>query len=265
MADVIEGGPRARGVLAPNPGPMTLDGTNTWVLAEPGSSATVVVDPGPLDEGHLRRVADLARSGDRDVAMVVLTHRHHDHTEGARRFSELVDAPVRAADPAYRIGPDGLGDDDLLDVGGLEMRVLATPGHTSDSCCLYLPADGALLTGDTVLGRGTTVLAEPDGRLDDYLATLRRLSAWVTEQGIGVLLPGHGPVRADAGAVLEGYLRHREERLDQVRAAVGAGRTTASEVTAAVYSDIDPAAYPAAEQSVRAQLAYLRDRGELSV
>lgn len=263
MGEVIEGSPRARAVLAPNPGPMTLDGTNTWVLAEPGAPSAVVVDPGPLDEGHLRRVADLARVDGREVAVIVLTHRHHDHTEGAQRFSEMVGAPVRAADPAYRIGPDGLAEGDVLEIGGLEVRVLATPGHTSDSCCLHLPADGVLLTGDTVLGRGTTVLAEPDGRLDDYLATLRRLSAYVTEHGIGVLLPAHGPVRPDAGAVLDGYLRHRQERLEQVRAAVRAGRTTAAEVTAAVYDDIDPAAYPAAEQSVRAQLTYLRDRGEL--
>src|SRR5215510_12813736 len=130
------GTPRATCLLAPNPSPMTLDGTNTWVIAEPGSASVVVVDPGPEDEGHLRRVHAAAVAGDRRVAAILLTHGHPDHSAGAARFAELTGAPVRAADPAQRFGPEGLADGDVVTAPGCELRVVASPGHSADSVCL---------------------------------------------------------------------------------------------------------------------------------
>ena len=243
-------------VLAPNPSPMTLDGTNTWVIAEPGSSAVVVVDPGPDDEGHLRHVLDAACAGDRHVAQVVLTHGHLDHSAGAARFAELSGAPVGALDPGLRLGTEGYGPGDVITAGGCELRVVATPGHTADSVSLLLTADGGLLTGDTVLGRGTTVIAS-DGSLGDYLRTLDELRSLADEAGLRVLLPGHGPLLGDPAGVLDYYIAHRKERLDQVRAAYAAGAHTPAEVVAIVYADVDKSLWPAAEQSVRAQLDYL--------
>lgn len=254
---------RARCLLAPNPSPMTLDGTNTWLLAEPGAGRTVVVDPGPGIEEHLRRVADAAREGGRQVAVVLLTHRHADHTEGAARFAELVGAPMRATDPEFCLGADPLADGETLDVDGLRIGVLATPGHTTDSTSFHLPADRAVLTGDHVLGRGTTVVTHPDGDLGAYLGSLHRLRELVTAQAVTTLLPAHGPMLADPAAVLDGYLAHRAERLDQVRAAVAAGHRTAMDVVRSVYAEVDRRVWPAAEQSVNAQLDYLRARGEL--
>lgn len=251
---------RARCVLAPNPSPMTLDGTNTWVIAEPGSPAVLVVDPGPDDEGHLRRVLDVACAGDRRVARIVLTHGHPDHAAGAARFAELAGAPVAALDPAHRLGGDGFAAGTVLTAGGCEVRVVATPGHTADSLSLLLPADGALLTGDTVLGRGTTVIAE-DGSLGDYLRTLDELRALTDEAGLRVLLPGHGPLLPDPAGALDYYIAHRRERLDQVRAALAAGARTPAEVVAVVYADVDRAVWPAAELSVKAQLDYLNTAG----
>jgi glyoxylase-like metal-dependent hydrolase (beta-lactamase superfamily II) len=137
--------------------------------------------------------------------------------------------------------------------------VVATPGHTADSLSLLLMADGGLLTGDTVLGRGTTVIAG-DGSLGDYLKTLDELRALADEVGLGVLLPGHGPLLADPAGVLDYYIAHRRERLDQVRAALEGGARTPAEVVAVVYADVDRALWPAAEQSVRAQLDYLAGR-----
>ena len=250
------GTPRAWCVLAPNPSPMTLDGTNTWVIAEPGTSAVVVVDPGPDDEGHLRRVLDAARAGDRHVAQVVLTHGHLDHSAGARRFAELSGAPVGALDPGLRLGTEGYGPGDVITAGGCELRVVATPGHTADSLSLLLPADGGLLTGDTVLGRGTTVIAG-DGSLGDYLSTLDELRSLADTAALHVLLPGHGPLLTDPAGVLDYYIAHRKERLDQVRAARAAGASTPTEVVAVVYADVDKSLWPAAELSVRAQLDYL--------
>jgi len=247
---------RARCVLAPNPSPMTLDGTNTWVIAEPGSAAALVVDPGPEDNGHLRRVLDLASVGDRRVAQIVLTHGHPDHAAGAARFAAMTGAPVIALDPAHRLGSEGLSAGDVLTAAGCEVRVVATPGHSADSVSLLLEADGALLTGDTVLGRGTTVIAQ-DGGLGDYLRTLDELRSLAGRAGLRVILPGHGPVLGNPAGVLDYYIAHRRERLDQIRAALAAGARTAAEVVDVVYADTDPAVRDAALRSVRAQLDYL--------
>ncbi|MEH0841428.1 MBL fold metallo-hydrolase [Micromonospora sp. CPCC 205711] len=236
---------------APNPGPMTLDGTNTWVLRAPGAEHAVVVDPGPAHEEHLARIAAHG-----PVGSVLITHGHPDHTEGATRLHELLGgAPVLAADPAHTVGAGPLTPQAALDAAGLTLRLLPTPGHTADSVC-FLAERGderVVLTGDTILGRGTTVVAHPDGHLGDYLTSLELLA---TYRGIPAL-PGHGPALADCGAAAEFYLAHRRARLDQVRAAVAEGATTAPEVVARVYADVDRSLWWAAEWSVRAQLEYL--------
>lgn len=243
-------------VLAPNANLMTLDGTNTWILRS-ASGRSVVVDPGPLDGGHLSRVAEVAG----DVAAVLLTHHHLDHSEAARAFAERVGCGVRALDPAYQLGSEGLGEGDVVAVGDdLEVHVVATPGHTSDSLSFVVPSERAVLTGDTVLGRGTTVVAHPDGELGAYLSSLDRLHALAAEHAIEVVWPGHGPVLSDALGVLDHYIAHRQQRLEQVRGALSVLGSAASarEVVEHVYTDVDPILWGAAELSVRAQLAYLQ-------
>lgn len=129
---------RAVNVLAPNASPMTLDGTNTWIVAEPDSDLAVVIDPGPLDDVHLRAVIDTAERAGRRIALTLLTHGHPDHAEGAARFAELTRTKVRALDPALRLGDEGLGTGDVITTGGLEMYVvptLATPRIRSRSIC----------------------------------------------------------------------------------------------------------------------------------
>jgi glyoxylase-like metal-dependent hydrolase (beta-lactamase superfamily II) len=252
---------RALCVLAPNASPMTLDGTNTWIVAEPDSPLAVVIDPGPQDEAHLANVVAAAEALGKRVALTLLTHGHPDHAEGASRFAELTGTRVRALDPALRLGDEGLAAGDTVTTGGLELRVVATPGHTADSLCFHLPADGAVLTGDTVLGRGTTVVAHPDGRLGDYLDSLRRLQALTVDGGVDTVLPGHGPVLDDARGAVEFYLAHRAHRLAQVESAVEGGLRTPGDVVAHVYADVDRSLWPAAEMSVRAQMDYLHEHG----
>jgi glyoxylase-like metal-dependent hydrolase (beta-lactamase superfamily II) len=244
-------------VLAPNPGPMTLDGTNTWVLGAPGAARAVVVDPGPDDPRHLAAVLAAVEARGARVGLVLLTHAHLDHSEGARSLAARAGVAVRALDPAQRLGTEGLAGGDVVELDGLRVDVVATPGHTADSLSFVLPQAGALLTGDTVLGRGSTVVAHPDGRLGAYLDSLRRLEALAAELSLTELLPGHGPAQHAPLDVVRAYLRHRAERLEQVRAAVAAGAGTAREVVERVYADVPRELWPAAELSVRAQLEYL--------
>ncbi|MCG7607402.1 MULTISPECIES: MBL fold metallo-hydrolase [Mycobacterium] len=237
-------------LLCDNPGLMTLEGTNTWILRAPNSDEIVVVDPGPDDEAHIARIADLGT-----VALVLISHKHEDHTGGIDKLVDATGAVVRSVGSGFLRGLGGpLTDGEVIDAAGLRIKVMATPGHTVDS--LSFVVDDAVLTADTVLGRGTTVIDTEDGSLRDYLESLRRL------QGLGprVVLPGHGPDLPDLRAVTAMYLAHREERLDQVRAALAelGDDAGARQVVEHVYTDVDQKLWDAAEKSVQAQLDYLR-------
>jgi len=243
-------------IRAPNPGAMTLDGTNTWVITD-ASEGALVVDPGPAIESHLEAV--LAATEPRLVS-IVLTHRHLDHSEGAAMLAERAGCGVRAADQQFQIGPDGLNGGQLLTLGAITLEVIETPGHTSDSRSLLVSGPDhvyRLITGDMVLGRGTTVITYPDGDLAAYFLSLDVLEWLVTTRHVIELLPGHGPIVTAPAAWLSFYRTHRKDRLDQVRSALAAGAGTPAEVVAQVYADVDRSLWPAAEQSVQAQLEYL--------
>ncbi|WP_431238507.1 MBL fold metallo-hydrolase [Mycolicibacterium aichiense] len=237
-------------LLCNNPGIMTLDGTNTWVLRGPGSDEMVIVDPGPDDDEHIGRLAELGT-----ISLVLISHKHEDHTGGIDKIVDRTGAVVRSVGSGFLRGLGGpLSDGEVIDAAGLRITVMATPGHTADS--LSFLVDDAVLTADTVLGRGTTVIDDEDGSLTQYLDSLRRL------QGLGprTVLPGHGPDLEDLAAVTTVYLSHREERLDQVRQALRAlgEDATARQVVEHVYTDVDQKLWDAAEKSVRAQMDYLR-------
>jgi glyoxylase-like metal-dependent hydrolase (beta-lactamase superfamily II) len=254
MATVLDLDPRITRVLAPNPSPMTLDGTNTYLLGDPGSGAVAVVDPGPDDADHLARVEEAVATRDAEVAAVLVTHHHHDHTEAAAswaaRFGATLHAPTRAD-----AGPDGvvLADGDTVDLPGFRIEAVATPGHTRDHVAFRLD-DGALLTGDHVLGRGTSVVAHPDGDLAAYLDSLRK----VLDLGPSALHPGHGPtLTEDPQAVLRFYADHRDFRRHQVLAAIADTPLTVADVVADIYAEVDRRLWPAAERSTRALVEVL--------
>ncbi|MGY4647887.1 MBL fold metallo-hydrolase [Mycobacterium sp. URHB0021] len=237
-------------LLCDNPGLMTLEGTNTWVMRGPGSDEMVIVDPGPDDDEHIARIAELGK-----IPLVLISHRHDDHTGAIHKIVDLTGAVVRSIGSGFLRGLGGpLVDGEVIEAAGLRITVMRTPGHTADSVSFVL--DDAVLTADTVLGRGTTVIDNEDGSLGDYLESLRRL------QGLGsrTVLPGHGPDIGDLAAVSTMYLAHREERLDQVREALRAlgDEASARQVVEHVYTDVDEKLWDAAEWSVQAQLDYLR-------
>jgi glyoxylase-like metal-dependent hydrolase (beta-lactamase superfamily II) len=216
-------------VRAHNPSPLTLDGTNTYVVGR------WVVDPGPRDPEHLEAVRSAAAER---IEGVVLTHAHADHAEGAGALG----APVTLPGDGEVVGP---------------FTAIATPGHSADSVCLVL--DRACFTGDTVLGEGSVFIAPGEGSLSLYLDSLRRLR----RLDLDVLCPGHGPYVWDPRAKLDEYLEHRLERERRLLAALDTGLRTRDELLDSVWSDAPEAVRPAAALTLEAHLEKLRDEGRL--
>jgi glyoxylase-like metal-dependent hydrolase (beta-lactamase superfamily II) len=247
-------------VLAPNPSGMTLDGTNTYVVGSPGSGQAVLVDPGPDDAAHLAAVEGVLAARDARCVAVLVTHHHGDHAEAALPWGARFGAPVAAASAAVA-GPRGrlLDHGDRLSFAGTTIGVVATPGHTGDHLAFRLES-GAVLVGDHVLGRGTSVVTHPEGDVVAYLESLRR----VHDLGPSALYCGHGPeLTEDPGAVLDYYLAHRAYREHQLLALLEQGAATVDELVASVYAEVPRAVWPAAAQSTRATLDKLVAEGRV--
>jgi glyoxylase-like metal-dependent hydrolase (beta-lactamase superfamily II) len=238
-------------VLAPNPGPFTLEGTNTWVV---GAGPSVVIDPGPDDAGHILAVLEEAEP----VAAVLVTHRHPDHAPGARRLSRASGAPVFAFRPEEderRLAPD-----ESVEAGEVRLRAIHTPGHTPDHLCFLLEGDRLLFTGDTVLGRGTSVIDPPEGDMAAYVRSLRVLR----DLEPATIYPGHGPVVFTPKGKLEYYLRHRAEREEQILSVLTGRPRRAEDMVAEVYgTEVSEEMHPAAARSVLAHLLKLEREGRV--
>lgn len=252
---------------APNPGPMTLEGTNTYAvgdlprdwLGDGSRPSVIVVDPGPEDPGHLRRLAERTR-----VELILLTHRHADHAAGAPALHAMTGAPVRAAEPSLCLGGPPLEDGEVVGAAEQELLVLGTPGHTADSVCLRLDADSVMFTGDTVLGRGSTMLDYPDGALEPYVDSLRDL----LEQREHSVLPGHGAPGGDLHARCEALLEHRLDRFEALQELLRETEDdigpSASALSRRIYPEVPAAARAAAVKTLKAQLAHLVELGAIA-
>ncbi len=264
-ADAGNDSTSVEGVIAPNPGPLTLDGTRTWLV---GAESVVLIDPGPALPEHLARVQ--AAVGGRVVDAILLTHAHADHAGGAAAAARAFGSPVMASSATLaRTGLAGrvLADGDTIPVGGpgdaesfsrpVSLQVIETPGHAADHISFLLLPDRWLFTGDLVLGAGSSAVLHPDGRMSEYLASIRKLEALRPTR----LLPGHGPPVEEATARLGEYRRHRLDRERQIELAIEHGSTTVFEIREAVYGPLDPGLRAAADASVSAHLVHLRERG----
>lgn len=247
---------------ADNPGPMTLDGTRSYLL---GRDRLVIVDPGPNRPGQLDALAEAVDG--RDVAVVLLTHAHADHAgiaaAAVRRFGAELRASAGTLSRLSKLEP-GVGGRALEDgetvnpEEGLSLTAIHAPGHSADHVCYLADPGRRLLTGDLVLGEGSSAILHPDGRVADSLASLVRLIALRPK----LLLPGHGPRIEAAIPRLEEYRRHRLERERQVKAALDGGARTVPEIREAVYGALPDGLAWAADASVAAHLAALAERGE---
>lgn len=235
-------------VVAPNQGPYTGPGTNTWIVD--AGPVVAVIDPGPDDDAHLAALDE--RLAQRPVGVVLVTHSHPDHLQLAERFAERHGATVQRH-PALR-------DGDLVRVGTLNITVLYTPGHSADHLSFLLAEDGAVFTGDLILGQGSSMVTYPEGDVAAYLRSLDKLAALNPR----ILFPGHWDPVPDAMAKIAEYRRHRLEREAQVLGAVRRGGGTAPELTRRVYGELDANLMVAAEMTMRAHLRKLADDGAVS-
>jgi glyoxylase-like metal-dependent hydrolase (beta-lactamase superfamily II) len=234
--EAAPGHPEILRLVAPNPGPMTLEGTNTYLY---GADPCTVIDPGSAAPEHLEaiRAATAERGG---IGIVLLTHSHSDHTDGAEDLGAEVLLPREGEDA--RAG----------------LRVLATPGHAADHVS-FLSDDGVCFAGDLVLGIGSTIVPPGGGSLAAYLESLRLLRA----EPLRLIAPGHGPLITDPAAKLDEYIGHRELRETKVLAALGRGERSRAAILADAWSDVPPELLPMAAMAMESHLEKLEEEGRL--
>jgi glyoxylase-like metal-dependent hydrolase (beta-lactamase superfamily II) len=235
MAETAPGHPEILRLVAPNPGPMTLEGTNTYIY---GADPCIVIDPGTEDPGHLDaiRAAAAERGG---IGTVLVTHSHADHISGADRLGAAVVQPG-----------DGEEHGDL--------RALATPGHAADHV-VFVTDDGVCFCGDLVLGLGSTIVPPGGNSLVAFLDSLALLEA----EDLSLMCPGHGPWITDPAAKLAEYIDHRLERERRLLASLDSGERSRAALLAAVWDDVPPELLPMAAMAMEAHLEKLESEARL--
>lgn len=249
-----------RHFTADNPGIMTLQGTNQYVV---GKESVLVIDVALSADSNMDGIIEQAEAmGAKQIDKILLTHIHSDHCGGALALRKRCGAKlgIHRSRKGFLGGEDFQYDDnDRIPFGGGELRVLHTPGHESGHCCFYEGGDKVLFSGDNILGFGTAVIHPPDGNMTDYMKSLERLLGFE----MSLILPGHGPLIGKPEAKVKEYIKHRLEREQQVLAALAKGRNTIGDITQMIYVDVSPALQRVAEFSVQAHLEKLMREGRV--
>lgn len=261
-------------VTAPNSGPYTFTGTNSFII---GEARVAVLDPGPADSSH--HYALLAAIGGRPVDAILLTHTHKDHSAGVPELRKATGAPLwfagphRLSRPAHLLEVNALArdcdwgltpdrtffDGETFEVGGVSLSAIATPGHCANHMCYGLSGTDWLLTGDHIMGWNSTLVAVPDGSMADYLASLEKVLALPHAHYI----PAHGGPVENGPAYARALLAHRQLRNDQIVSAVGKGATRISELLRRIYPTLAVNLRFAAALTLKAHIEYLADRGTI--
>ena len=245
---------------ADNPGIMTLQGTNQYIV---GKDNPVVIDVALSSDGNMDGIIEQAEAmGAKKIEKILLTHIHIDHCGGALALKKRTGAKIgiHRSRAGYLGGEDFQYDDgDRIGFGGGELQVLHTPGHESGHCCFFESGDKVLFSGDNILGYGTAVIHPPDGNMTDYLQSLERLLNF----NIDLILPGHGPLVGKPEEKIREYLRHRMMREEQVIDAMRNGRNTVGDITQLIYVDVSAGLQRVAEFSVQAHLEKLMREGRV--
>ena len=253
-------GVRVQRVLAPNPSPMTLEGTNSYLVFGADASA-IAVDPGPPDAAHVALIVDIARNAGASITAIAVTHGHPDHAPGAALLHEITGAPVYGHRAATFPIDVRCGEGDRIVAGDAILDVVDAPGHARDHVVFSLASEGALFTGDVVIGRGTIVIAPPNGDMRVYQATLARLRRDFGDARI--LYGGHGAAIGDPRAKLDEYIAHREKRERELLAALASGERTVPELVETMYRDVSVVLWPAAARQIVAYLIALEREGRV--
>ncbi len=253
VMDPIQLSPLVRVLLAPNPGPMTGPGTNTYIVGGPGDC--IVIDPAVEDREFIERI----RAASPGISSILITHRHPDHIGGVVMLSAHTGAPVRAfgPDPIAGLDVEPLADGDTVVFPGGRLIALHTPGHASDHLCFSMEGTATLFSGDAILGEGTAVIAPPDGNMADYMRTLRRLF----ELDLDRIFPGHWRPLMGGRRVIEGYIDHREARGLSILSAIRQGAKNLDAIVEQVYVDTPTAMHGAASYSALAHLEMMEGEG----
>ncbi|HQZ11765.1 MAG TPA: MBL fold metallo-hydrolase [Devosia sp.] len=261
-------------ITAPNAGPYTFTGTNTFIL---GTDRVAVVDPGPFSESHAFGI--LNHIGDRPVEAIILTHTHRDHSDLAKDMVAATRAPLWFAgrhqpsrkrrlfemdwvrgESDYDLVPHReLADGERIAVAGFELEVIATPGHCANHLCFGLAGTGTMLSGDHVMGWSTSMIAVPDGSMAAYFDSLKKVAALPYRQ----YLPAHGGPIADGPQFARQLLAHREMRNEQIVTAVKDGARNTGQLLAAIYPKLDVKLLPAARMTLSAHIEYLSDNNRI--
>jgi len=264
--------PGVRRVLANNPSPFTFKGTLSYII---GRGQVAIVDPGPLDEAHIKALLDAVRG--ETVTHIFVTHTHRDHSpavpaiKAATGALVLAEGPHRAARPlnvgeAPRLDasndtdfrPDrALADGEVVTGKGFTIEVVTTPGHTANHMAFAFKEANLLFSGDHVMAWSTPVVAPPDGAMSDYMASLQKLA----RRSEAIYLPGHGGMVREAPSFVRHYIRHRQGREASILHRLAKGEADIPTIVRAIYIGLDPRLLKAAGLSVLAHLEDLVTRG----
>jgi glyoxylase-like metal-dependent hydrolase (beta-lactamase superfamily II) len=247
-------------VRAPNPSPMTLTGTNSYII-DCGNGEAICIDPGPAIESHIDALIAQCERIRCSLSWIALTHGHPDHAPAATPLSERTKARIAAYETSEIARDRNLRDGDTIVAGDIALQTAAAPGHSADHVVFYEPHEAALFTGDTVLGEGYVLITPPDGDMRAYMQTLARLSREFANAR--TIFGGHGEPVNDPAVKLQEYIEHRRARESQILGALKSGGKTVSELVESIYAQTDRALWPAASQQVLAYLDALQREGHV--